>query len=1075
MKKFLVFLSSFVLFSGIGLAAQLEILTLDEATPQIIVPQVGVDSYLAPVTLDALGADSVTNGAFTDGADLVTNGSFTGDTDWTKGDGWTLPGTVADSDASQSADSDLTQALSLTNGEVYSIVFTGANRTAGNVTVVCGDTEGTDRATNATFTELVTCGAGGDLDIRADLNYDGDVDDVTLALVGDAGWTQGTGWLISGGDASSDGTQSGDADLENVGNAPIAASQYEVVFTVTNYSAGNVTPVVGNQEGTDRSSNATFTEIITASNTDILKIRADLDFIGDIDDVTMKLITDEVAFDIQYVTNKGGSGGDDVGLRVNQTDTASPGTSLLAEFQADAGRKLSIDNIGSIDVYNAFTDDSNYERLNVGWTLNGGYLRTQAAGTGIARALNLQSASDINAILGDAAGSDEFIVMDINSAALLAVNSDGLHVETVALDDATGNEVAHVINYTTNKSGSGDDTGLVVNQIDTASPGTSLIVDFQVSTSSKASIDNVGLITSDSLTASEIVISDASKGLVSAAVATYPSLAELIHVKGVTSAIQTQLDATGTGDLLADGTIPLTANWDVGAFDITGEQFHSDIATGTSPFTVASTTVVTNLNADQVDGKDSTDLVLVDGTQALTANWDVGSFDLTAQTITVDGDTAASDPATMGYTTAEGLILTGQGSTNDVTIKNDADGDVITIPTGTANLNLLGEVSIGGVTPVSGTKLLLPQENDAATPTLAFGDGNTGFFESADNKIGISLAGVERFLIEASFIGGAGVNSGAVSTAFASTTIPSFIARKTDGNTGIGWAAEDQLSLIAGASEILRLSDAGNTKAGVFTGVAMTSGGTDDVGFEINQTLNDTGAAGGSDEYRMLKGALTSTDVTGWDSVFFLDFLDDSSSVFSVTQAGAVTSAGAIVGSNLSGTNTGDQTSIVGITGTGAQFDTAVTDENFAFSGGAFHDGFSDFVANEHIDWTSTSSNFSTTGTFSSPGPSTDANGLNTWGINAGLTADVGSAQGNGVITSSYNEYSTVGTTGDAATLPSAAAGIKVTIMNNGVNSMDVFPASGDNAGGGVDTAVALAAGSNIVYLAIDVTNWETL
>lgn len=43
------------------------------------------------------------------------------------------------------------------------------------------------------------------------------------------------------------------------------------------------------------------------------------------------------------------------------------------------------------------------------------------------------------------------------------------------------------------------------------------------------------------LTASEIVITDGSKNLVSAAVATYPSLTELTYVKGVTSAIQTQL------------------------------------------------------------------------------------------------------------------------------------------------------------------------------------------------------------------------------------------------------------------------------------------------------------------------------------------------------------------------------------------------------------------------------------------------------------------------------------------------------------------------------------------------------
>jgi hypothetical protein len=45
------------------------------------------------------------------------------------------------------------------------------------------------------------------------------------------------------------------------------------------------------------------------------------------------------------------------------------------------------------------------------------------------------------------------------------------------------------------------------------------------------------------LTASEIVATDGSKNLQSLAVATYPSLAELAFVKGVTSAIQTQLNA----------------------------------------------------------------------------------------------------------------------------------------------------------------------------------------------------------------------------------------------------------------------------------------------------------------------------------------------------------------------------------------------------------------------------------------------------------------------------------------------------------------------------------------------------
>ena len=61
------------------------------------------------------------------------------------------------------------------------------------------------------------------------------------------------------------------------------------------------------------------------------------------------------------------------------------------------------------------------------------------------------------------------------------------------------------------------------------------------------------------LTASEIVITDASKGLTSAAVATYPSLTELAYVKGVTSAIQTQIDSKGAAP---SGTINEIAYFD---------------------------------------------------------------------------------------------------------------------------------------------------------------------------------------------------------------------------------------------------------------------------------------------------------------------------------------------------------------------------------------------------------------------------------------------------------------------------------------------------------------------------------
>ena len=97
------------------------------------------------------------------------------------------------------------------------------------------------------------------------------------------------------------------------------------------------------------------------------------------------------------------------------------------------------------------------------------------------------------------------------------------------------------------------------------------------------------------------------------------------------------------------------------------------------------------------------------------------------------GDTAASDNAAIGYTSAEGLILTGQGSTNDITIKNDADADVISIPTGTTGVTLAGTLGVGAITgtstiqgtTITATTAFVPDASDGAalgTAALEFSD-----------------------------------------------------------------------------------------------------------------------------------------------------------------------------------------------------------------------------------------------------------------------------------------------------------------------------------------------------------------
>lgn len=87
--------------------------------------------------------------------------------------------------------------------------------------------------------------------------------------------------------------------------------------------------------------------------------------------------------------------------------------------------------------------------------------------------------------------------------------------------------------------------------------------------------------------------------------------------------------------LRADGVRPLTGNWDAGSFKITAQQLESDIATGTTPFIVASTTLVANLNADLWDGYQFADYF----NQVLTTTASPTFNGLTVTSITIGANT----------------------------------------------------------------------------------------------------------------------------------------------------------------------------------------------------------------------------------------------------------------------------------------------------------------------------------------------------------------------------------------------------------------------------------------------------
>jgi len=130
---------------------------------------------------------------------------------------------------------------------------------------------------------------------------------------------------------------------------------------------------------------------------------------------------------------------------------------------------------------------------------------------------------------------------------------------------------------------------------------------------------------------------------------------------------------------------------------------------------------------------DSLTTLVVSGTSTLTGNITNSGTITSGGTVAVTGnvtatgtvepagDTAAGDNAAIGFTAAEGLILTGQGSTNDVTIKNDDDTEVMGVATGATVVDFASGPTVADVAIKVGGKETIWVPAAAMTPTASNG------------------------------------------------------------------------------------------------------------------------------------------------------------------------------------------------------------------------------------------------------------------------------------------------------------------------------------------------------------------
>ena len=217
----------------------------------------------------------------------------------------------------------------------------------------------------------------------------------------------------------------------------------------------------------------------------------------------------------------------------------------------------------------------------------------------------------------------------------------------------------------------------------------------------EAELEAIDGVTAGTVTASKAVIVDSNKDIASFRNVT---LTGELDAGSLDISGDADIDGTLEADAMTlNGTaITATATLDTGISNNNVPKFTSGVAdddflrvAGTAIEGRSASEVLSDISAAPAAG--SSNIVTTGALDSGSITSGFGSIDNGASAITTTGvitggtleataDTSAGDNAAIGYTAAEGLILTGQGSTSDVVIKNDADTTVCFVPTGTDDL-----------------------------------------------------------------------------------------------------------------------------------------------------------------------------------------------------------------------------------------------------------------------------------------------------------------------------------------------------------------------------------------------------
>jgi len=214
------------------------------------------------------------------------------------------------------------------------------------------------------------------------------------------------------------------------------------------------------------------------------------------------------------------------------------------------------------------------------------------------------------------------------------------------------------------------------------------------------------------------------------------------------------------------------------------------------------------------------------GTGPTGLTYDGSSLNLDGDDLSIEGGGA------MDIEGGGGIAIEGGGG---IAIE-DAGGIEIA---GTGNVDVAG----GGNVVVSGAGQVLAAFGSAAAPGLSFDtDADTGFYRTAGNRIGTATGGVGQFEFTGPSFEGMVAGAPALMNVDSTGLVPNVLSNRSDVNTGIGSSGLDELSLIAGGVEAMRLDE----QAGVITNTSfgdLVVDGSNDIEMGTGQILGADGSS----------------------------------------------------------------------------------------------------------------------------------------------------------------------------------------------------------------------------------------